>query len=78
MEQASDAINPFWMFEQFGFTPVDALKVENESLRKIIAAQELRIDALTKLVDLQAVNTLIAENEELRRSLDQQTGPTIN
>lgn len=58
-------LNPFWLLG----SPSDALKAENDSLRKIVAAQESRIDALTKLIDLAAVETLIAENADLHRLL---------
>jgi DNA-binding transcriptional MerR regulator len=42
---------------------------EIESLKRIVAAQELQIKALAKLIDLNAVETLTAENQDLHRLL---------
>jgi hypothetical protein len=59
---AADPLNLFWALEFFGRNEREALIRERDALRS-------QVDALTKLVDLSAVKTLLAENADLHRLL---------
>jgi hypothetical protein len=67
MEQAgtirqADPLNPFWFLEFCKRNEREALIRERDALQS-------QVEALTKLVDLSAVETLLAENEGLRQLL---------